>query len=220
MTSVQTVLIVDDHPLFRQGIAQLIDLEAGFEQVGEAPSGQEGLALAQSLRPDIVLLDLNMKDKNGLEVLREIKAHEPDTLVIVVTVSDAGEDLIAALRTGADGYLLKDMEPEELLGKLKRASKGCVVVDESMTMLLAQALQDGNAAPPADGADLTERERDILVLIAEGMSNKVIARELEISDGTVKVHVKHLLRKLDLSSRLQAAAWAHEHGIKGASRQA
>lgn len=219
MTSAQTVLIIDDHPLFRQGIAQLIDMEDGFKRVGEAPSGKEGLALVESLRPDIVLLDLNMKDKNGLEVLKEIKAHDPDTLVVIITVSDAEEDLIAALRTGADGYLLKDMEPEDLLAKLKRTAKGRVVVDEGLTLLLARALRADEAPPPAGDVALTEREREILALIADGMSNKVIARELEISDGTVKVHVKNLLRKLNLSSRLQAAAWAHEHGIEGTSEK-
>lgn len=214
MTSPQTVLIIDDHPLFRQGIAQLIDMEDCFERVGEAPSAREGLELVQSLQPDIVLLDLNMKEKNGLEVLKELKARDLDSLVIVITVSNAEEDLVAALRAGADGYLLKDMEPEDLLAKLRRAAKGRVVVDETLTTLLARALQADSGVPPAGDVALTEREREILALIADGMSNKIIARELQISDGTVKVHVKHLLRKLNLGSRLQAAAWAHEHGIK------
>lgn len=210
----QTVLIIDDHPLFRQGMAQLIELEPSFERVGEAPSAEEGVQMAESLKPDLILLDLNMKGMNGIEALLEIKSRQLESLVVVITVSNAEEDLISALRAGADGYLLKDMEPEEMLAKLQRVAKDRVVVDDALTVLLARALQADPEVSDSSKVDLTEREHEILALIADGMSNKVIARELEISDGTVKVHVKHLLRKLGLCSRLQAAAWAHKHDIK------
>jgi two-component system nitrate/nitrite response regulator NarL len=151
---------------------------------------------------------------SGIETLQQIKRLECDPLVVMLTVSNAEDDLVAALRAGADGYLLKDMEPEDLLIKLNQVAKGQVILDDTLTGLLAHALRSDTRTPEADTVNLTDREHEILNLIASGMSNKLIARELGISDGTVKVHVKHLLRKLNLSSRLEAAVWAHEKGIK------
>jgi two-component system nitrate/nitrite response regulator NarL len=209
-----SVLIIDDHPLFRRGVGQLLAMDEQFELAAEAASGQEGVDLVRRLQPDLVLLDLNMKAMNGIQTLKAIKQLDSDSLVVMLTVSNAEDDLVAALRTGADGYLLKDMEPEELLVKLKRAAKGQVVLDEALTGLLAHAIREDTRASTPESASLTERELEILTLISAGMSNKLIARELEISDGTVKVHVKHLLRKLNLNSRLEAAVWAHEHGLK------
>ena len=204
----QTLLVIDDHPLFRKAVLQLVDMAGDFSVVGEASSGAEGLELAQKLRPDMILLDLNMKPMNGIEVLKVIKSWGLDSRVVMLTVSDEAADLVAALRAGADGYLLKEMEPEELLVKLKEAAAGQVTLTERLTRLLAHSLREDNKPKDPDQAGLTEQESRILDLIAQGKSNKLIARELNIAEGTVKVHVKHLLRKLNLRSRVEAAVWA------------
>ncbi len=209
-TSPQRLLIVDDHPLFRKGVMQLIALLPEFEVVGEASSGEQGIELAYQLEPDIILLDLNMKDMSGVDMLKVVKAAGLDARVVMLTVSDQAEDLIAALRAGADGYLLKETEPEELLVKLQEVAAGQVSITERLAQQLARSLRSDSPPREPDEAGLTEQERRILELIAHGMSNKLIARELDIAEGTVKVHVKHLLRKLNLRSRVEAAVWAVE----------
>lgn len=206
--SPQTLLVIDDHPLFRKAVLQLVAMAEDFVVVGEASSGMEGLNLAQRLAPDLVLLDLNMKLMDGIEVLKVIKSWGTDTRVVMLTVSDEAADLVAALRAGADGYLLKETEPEDLLDKLKHTAAGEVILTERLTRLLAHSLREENKPRDPDQAGLTEQESRILDLIAQGKSNKAIARELGIADGTVKVHVKHLLRKLNLHSRVEAAVWA------------
>lgn len=211
----QRVVVVDDHPLFRKGLTQLLRTVAGFELVGEAAGGREGLACILKLRPDLLLLDLNMKDMSGLEVLRQLRQADLDTRVVMVTVSDAAEDLVAALRAGADGYLLKDMEPEAMVEALQSAAAGRIVVSDALTHLMAAALRKENRPETVSEAGLTEQEQRILEHIAAGLSNKLIARELDIAEGTVKVHVKHILRKLNLRSRVEAAVWAVEHGRGG-----
>ena len=213
----QRLLIIDDHPLFRRGVIQLIGEVPEFDVVGEASSGQEGIELAQQLDPDMILLDLNMKDMSGLEVLKVIKASGSDTRVVMLTVSDAETDLVTCLRAGADGYLLKEMEPEDLIIKLQEAASGRLPLTERLTALLAHSLRAETQPRDPDEAGLTEQERRILDLIAAGKSNKLIARELDIAEGTVKVHVKHLLRKLNLRSRVEAAVWAIEQkrGVRG-----
>lgn len=207
MNDLYTLLMIDDHPLFRRGVLQLLSECTDFQTVGEASSGREGLKLAAELSPDIILLDLNMQDMNGIEVLKQLKAGESEAKVVMLTVSDDATDLVAALRAGADGYLLKEMDPDDLCSKLKRVVGGDVILSGRLTQLLAHAMREQNAPRPPDEAGLTEQERRILEQIALGRSNKLIARELDISDGTVKVHVKHLLRKLNLHSRLEAAVW-------------
>lgn len=207
MNELYTLLMIDDHPLFRRGVLQLLSECTDFRMVGEASSGAEGLKLAAELMPDIILLDLNMRDMNGIEVLKRLKASESEAKVVMLTVSDEATDLVSALRSGADGYLLKEMDPDDLCDKLKRVAGGDVILSERLTLLLAHALREQNAPRQPDEAGLTEQERRILEHIAQGKSNKMIARELDISDGTVKVHVKHLLRKLNLHSRLEAAVW-------------
>lgn len=210
----QTVLVIDDHPLLRKGVIQLIAMDKGLAVVGEAAGGREGLALAKSLQPDLILLDLNMRDMSGLDTLKAIKAADLDSRVIMLTVSDHEDDVVEALRAGADGYLLKDMEPEDLLASLQAAARGRLVLSDRLTELLARALRQEVAPPPGPRLDLTDREREILELIAQGKSNKLIARDLDITEGTVKVHVKHLLKKLNLHSRVEAAVWAVENGFK------
>ena len=211
-----SVLIIDDHPLFRKGVSQLIsDMEQEFKLIGEAPSGEEGIKLALQHNPDLILLDLNMKGMDGIETLIELKKSDIDSFVVVLTVSNDEKDLVSALRNGADGYLLKDLEPEVLKSKLQSVMSGQVVIDQNLSDMLASSIrQDKNASPESqEDASLTAREKEILQLIANGNNNKLIARELNISDGTVKVHVKNLLRKLKVHSRLEAAVWALSNGF-------
>ena len=207
-TDPQTILIVDDHPLFRKGVIQLIQAAPEFRFVGEAASGGEGLTLAHRLHPDMILLDLNMKDMNGVEVLKAIKDEGLESRVIMLTVSDQAEDLIAALQAGADGYLLKDMEPEDLMQQLAEAARGKITISERLTQLLVASLREKSRPTSLADAGLTEQENRILDHLVDGKSNKLIARDMGIAEGTVKVHVKHLLKKLNLRSRVEAAVWA------------
>jgi len=209
------ILIIDDHPLFRKGARLLLSQENGFVVVGEASSGGEGLRLAGELDTDLILLDLNMAQMDGLETLRHLRDTHPDARVVMLTVSDLEQDLVDALRAGASGYLLKDTEPEDLLAQLRQILDGHLIISEGLTEHLIRAMRgDKEATPPAQ-AGLTERETEILLGISEGLSNKMIARQLDITEGTVKVHVKNLLRKLNLRSRVEAAVWAVEHHQAG-----
>lgn len=203
------ILLIDDHPLFRKGLAQLVAAGDGLALAGDVGDGASGVALALELQPELVLIDLHMKPMNGIDTLRALKAGGVRGRCIILTVSDDERDVLEAMRAGADGYLLKDMEPEELYLQLQHAAAGAVVLGSSVAGLLAQALTAPPAAPEA--VDFTEREREILALLAAGRSNKEIARVLGISDATVKVHIKHVLRKLNLKSRLEAAVWALQH---------
>lgn len=199
------ILLIDDHPLFRKGVAQLVRADDELELAGEASDGTTGLALAAETDPDLILIDLNMKSVNGIETLRRLKASGVRGRCVMLTVSDDERDVLDAMKAGADGYLLKDMEPEELCQRIKQSVAGTMVLDGSVAGLLAHAL---NAPPAATHTDLTEREREILGLLSDGRSNKEIARVLGISDATVKVHIKHVLSKLNMKSRLEAAVWA------------
>jgi two-component system nitrate/nitrite response regulator NarL len=206
-----TVVIVDDHPLFRRGLTQLLGTLPRFTLLGEASCGKDGIQLVKSVHPDLLLLDLNMKDMSGLDVLRELKSSDLDTRIVMITVSDQAEDLVAALRAGADGYLLKDMEPEQMLENLQSVADGRIIVSEALTHLLAVALRQQKRPDNPEEAGLTEQELRILERIASGKSNKLIGKELDIAEGTVKVHVKHILRKLNLRSRVEAAVWSVEN---------
>lgn len=214
---IQTIIVVDDHPLFRKGVIQLIQAASEFRFIGEAPSGREGIQLAQRLQPDMILLDLNMKDMNGIEVLKAIKDEGLDSRIIMLTVSDQAEDLMAALQAGADGYLLKDMEPEELVQKLIEAARGKITISERLTQLLVASLREKNRPTTLNEAGLTDQESRILDHLVDGKSNKLIARDMNIAEGTVKVHVKHLLKKLNLRSRVEAAVWADRCRRQGKS---
>ncbi|MGY6565918.1 MAG: two-component system response regulator NarL [Halomonadaceae bacterium] len=209
-----SILIIDDHPLLRRGVAQLLELEDDLELVGDAGEPQQGVRLAAELDPDMILLDLNMPGMDGIQTLKALRDSGYAGRIVMFTVSDHEDDLVAALRGGADGYLLKDMEPEEMVRQLRQAALGRMVVSESLTALLAEALRNQRSAPATpDIHSLTQREREILRELAGGLSNKLIARKLDISEGTVKVHVKHLLKKLNLRSRVEAAVWAVQEGI-------
>lgn len=217
-SSSQTVLVVDDHPLFRRGVRQLLSMADGIHVVGEAGNRAEALELARRHEPDLILLDLNLKGESGLDILTALKEEDPSRRVVMLTVSDAPDDLIGAIRAGADGYLLKDMEPEDLLARVREALSGTTVIGEALAARLASALRqearESTRTPPRDLKDLTERERAVLRCIADGQSNKVIARALSITEGTVKVHVKNLFKKLGFRSRVEAAVWATETGLK------
>lgn len=202
-----SIMLVDDHPLLRKGLQQLIELSDSLELVAQAGSGAEALEVAPQLDPDLILLDLNMQGMDGLETLEKLRSAGVTSRIVMLTVSDADEDVIAAISRGADGYLLKDMEPEELLVQVERALNGKMVMSEAVTQALATAIRKPQPNNAAKLDSLTGRELEILKLIAKGLSNKLIARELDISDGTVKVHVKHLLKKLGLRSRVEAAVW-------------
>ncbi len=216
MTKPQRIVIIDDHPLLRKGLQQLADLSPDIEIVGETDSGKLGLAMVKEMKPDLVLLDLNMPQMNGLKTLELLKQLVPAPKVAILTISDAQEDIMAALRGGADGYLLKDMEPEDLLEKLHELAEGHLVMSPSIAECLALALRTENQSTQETQAakDLTEREREILLHISDGESNKMIARNLQIAEATVKVHVKHMLNKLQLRSRVEAAVWAVTHKNK------
>jgi two-component system nitrate/nitrite response regulator NarL len=202
------ILIIDDHPLFRKGVSQLIAMAPHLRLVGEASSGDLGVAAAKELDPDLILLDLHMKDMNGIDTLKAIRDAGLDCRVVILTVSDSADDLVAAIRSGADGYLLKDMEPEDLLAAIDQTLNGSTVIGERLNGLLARAIREEATANQRDSATLTRREQEILDGLAHGMSNKLIARELDITEATVKVHVKNLLKKLGFRSRLEAAVWA------------
>ncbi len=208
LASPHTLLLVDDHPMMRRGIRQLIELESDLVVVGEANNGEEATELVKHLNPDLVLLDNNMPQLNGVETLKRLRDQGFTGKILLFTVSDAENDVRDAMRFGADGYLLKDMEPEHLITRLREALQGNLVVSPALTTVLAQALRSPQSA---SSLDLTERERQVLKMIAGGLSNKMVGNKLGITEGTVKVHVKNLLHKLGLRSRVEAAVWAMEN---------
>ncbi len=211
MSSGDTVrlITIDDHPLFRKGVADLIEMGDNLQLIGEAADGEAGVALAQQLHPDLILLDINMKGIDGVETLKRLRDAGIESRVVMLTVSDSEHSVVAALRAGADGYLLKDMEPDDLLDALDATVKGEFVISDNLKRYIGKALKsEPEVADSFDSAGLTEREREILSHLALGQSNKVIAANLDITEGTVKVHVKNLLKKLKLRSRVEAAVWA------------
>ena len=204
------IVVVDDHTLFRRGIIALLGGVADFAVVGEAADGLEGIRTIAALQPDVVLLDLNMPGISGIEAMQAILRETPGLPVVMLTVSENAEDLMAALKGGAQGYLLKNIDSDFLVDSVRRAAAGESVMSPEMSAKLLRELRGARA--PARPA-LSPREREILSFIARGASNKEIARTLEVAESTVKIHVQHILRKLELSSRVQAAVWAIEHGI-------
>jgi two-component system nitrate/nitrite response regulator NarL len=202
-----TILLIDDHPMLRNGVKQLISMDPRLQVIAEASNGEQGVELAELHDPDLILLDLNMPGMNGLATLDRLRQTSLSGRVVVFSVSNHEDDVVSALKRGADGYLLKDMEPEELLKALHQAAAGQMVLSEALTPVLAASLRENRPAVERDIQQLTPRERDILKLIAQGLPNKLIARKLTITESTVKVHVKHLLKKMKLKSRVEAAVW-------------
>ena len=212
MGDVMRVLLIDDHALFRIGLSELLQ-RRGIEVVAAVGDGAEGIQRVVDTQPDVVLLDMRMPQMTGLEVLGELKRMQQSMPVVILTTSRDETDVIAALQGGAQGYLLKDMEPDDLIDSLTDIVRGQTIVANELTMVLARALR-GDEPETASVAtvidNLTPRESEILCLLADGQSNKVIARNLGISDGTVKLHVKAILRKLQVHSRVEAAVIAVE----------
>lgn len=208
------VLIVDDHPLLRRGVKQLLEMEEDFEVSGEAQDGEQALRLAVERQPDLILLDLNMVGMDGMATLDALRTAGVRSQIIILTVSDSDEDVVAALRARADGYLLKDMEPEDLVHQLRSAAQGQLVISEALTPVLARALGRNDKHEAGSLTSLTAREREILRQIAQGLSNKMIANKLDIAEGTVKVHVRNMLKKLGLKSRVEAAVWAVQQNFR------
>ena len=193
------VLLIDDHPLMRRGIKQLVELDDNFEVVADVSSGTEGISVALQTSPDVIILDLNMKGLSGLDTLKGLRAEGVDARILILTVSDAKNDIYTLIDTGADGYLLKDTEPDTLLEQIKRIAQGEVILSDSIKNLLLERTHEDN---PLDS--LTDREMGVLRQIATGLSNKQIAAQLFISEETVKVHIRNLLRKLNVHSRVAA----------------
>ncbi len=209
------VLIIDDHPLLRRGLSQLLALEPEreLELIGETGDPAEGVRLAESLAPDLIILDLDMPKMNGAQTLQALREGGCEAAVVILTVSDRDEDIAETLKAGANGYLLKDMEPEQLLAALSRAANGEIVISPALTSTLCRAMQNHHPGSALSRSRITAREQEILSLLARGCSNKLIARALDITEGTAKVHVRNLLRKMKLRSRVEAAVWAVQNEI-------
>jgi two-component system nitrate/nitrite response regulator NarL len=214
------VVLVDDHALCRNGLTDLLHHRGNITVAAALGEPDKVAAALREHKPDLVVLDLRMPSTDGLTLLRRLRAEGIDTPALILTMSDAEGDLAAALRAGVRGYLLKDMEPEEVIAAIERAARGELVVAPAMTLKLAQMLQAGAKGSDRKGLldSLTERERQILDHLARGESNKAIARTLEISHDTVKLHVRHILSKLNLSSRVEAAVFAVESRAAGENR--
>jgi len=207
------VLLIDDHTLFRLGLKGLLE-RSGIDVVA-ANTGENGLRIAKELQPDVILLDMRMPNMDGLEVLTALRDQGITSPITMLTTSTDENDLVRTLRSGAQGYLLKDMDPKDLITALHKIKDGETVVAPQLADTLARALQEKPAASKAltPLSELTPREREIISHLAEGQSNKAIARDLGISDGTVKLHVKAILRKLNVRSRVEAAVIAVEQGL-------
>jgi NarL family two-component system response regulator LiaR len=204
------VLIVDDHEVVREGLRNFLELQEGMEIAGEARDGDEGVALATELRPDVVLMDLVMPKVDGVEAMRALRERVPGTRVIVLTSFIDDEHLLPAMRAGAAGYLLKNVQPQELARAIRAADAGEALIDPAVAARLVEALAEREQD---DGYErLTPREREVLALIGRGFSNKRIALELGVAEKTAKAHVSNLLGKLGLADRTQAALYASRVG--------
>ena len=214
------VLLVDDHALFRGGVKALLQRHEEFEVLDEAGDGLEGIKRARSLKPDVVLLDLHMPGISGLEAVKVINEEIPGVRVLMLTVSEDAQDLMEALRAGASGYLLKNIETDALLDAIRRAADGDSVVSPQMTAKLVQGVRGQNRGgnPQIERDRFSPRERDILEGLALGGSNKEIARTLDLAESTVKIHVQNIFKKLGMTSRVQVALYAAEHGFGQQSR--
>jgi DNA-binding NarL/FixJ family response regulator len=205
------IVVVDDHAVVREGLRAFLSVQDGFEIVGEAADGDEALERAEQLDPDVILMDLVMPNRDGVSAMQKLRERAARSRVIVLTSFLEDDRLLPALEAGAAGYLLKDSQPAELARAVRAAHAGEAIIDPTVAARLVQALSERPPAPALD--DLTARERDVLKLIAQGRSNKRIALELGISEKTVKTHVGHVLAKLDVTDRTQAAVLAVRHGL-------
>ncbi|MFC1985063.1 response regulator [Chloroflexota bacterium] len=212
------VLVVDDHTLFRRGIAAVLTNQEGLKVVGEAADGLEAIEQAKKITPDVILMDLNMPRCSGLEAIQALQAELPQVNILVLTVSEMETDLFAAVKFGARGYLLKKAEPEELIHAIHQIAKGGVIVSPLMATKLLTEFKELTAGVERElvkeeNADLSPREGEVLHLVAQGATNKEIADSLFISENTVKTHLKNIMEKLHLANRSQAAAYAVKRGL-------
>ncbi len=218
MNAMTRIILVDDHTLFRKGLAELLEQSGSIEVCAFTGNPDEVDMLLKAHRPDVLILDLNMPGTDGITLMQKLRSDGHTLPVLILTLSEAEDDLARALRAGANGYLLKSMEPDEVVDAIQRAQRGETVVAPAMTAKLVnlydQKGQDSNSLLDA----LTPREREILTHLARGESNKAIARTLDISHDTVKRHVRHILAKLNLSSRVEAAVFAVEHRVAPGGR--
>jgi DNA-binding NarL/FixJ family response regulator len=203
------VLLVDDHAVLRTGMAQLLGLADGIDVVGGAGSGEEALRVAAALRPEVVLMDLSMPGMGGIEATRRLRAAQPEVAVVVLTSFPDPDLVVRAVDAGAIGYLLKDAEPDELVRAVRSAARG----ESPLDPRAARAVLDRRTAGPAAGSTLSEREKEVLVLVAEGLANKQIARALGIAERTVKAHLTNIFATLGVADRTSAALWAHRTGL-------
>lgn len=206
------ILIVDDHAIVREGQRALINTEPGMEVVGEATDGNEAVKLAHSVQPDVILLDLLMPRKDGIEAIEEIKADNPQAHILVLTSFSEDEKVYAAIKAGAMGYLLKDSAPQEILDAIQAVYRDEISIDSAIAKKLMRELQRSSELPPTE-EPLTAREVEVLRLVAQGLPNQEIAEILVISEPTVRTHVTHILGKLHLANRTQAALYALREGL-------
>jgi len=209
------VLIADDHPLIREGLRHVLELDPGLKVVGEVGDGQGAINLTRALHPDVVLMDIKMPGTDGIEASRVIRREFPDTKIIFLTVADEDEEIMEVVRSGASGYLLKDVEPAELIKAIYNVMEGKPALHPVATQRLLGELNRLTAHPEEDEGinSLTEREKEVLTLIAQGESNRSIARKLFISEKTVKNHITNIFRKLKVEDRTQAAIYAIKKGL-------
>jgi two-component system, NarL family, nitrate/nitrite response regulator NarL len=209
------VVLIDDHALCRRGLSELLERRPGISVAGFTGDPDEASRMISVENPDLVVLDLRMPQMDGLTLLRRLREEGCKAAVLILTMSDSQDDLAKALRAGVRGYILKDMEPDDLVDAIRRVAKGEMVVAPALMLKLANLLDSTQQSQSRESlmVSLTEREREILEHLAHGESNKAIARKLDISHDTVKLHVRHILSKLNLTSRVEAAIFAVEHRI-------
>jgi DNA-binding NarL/FixJ family response regulator len=212
MSQAIRVLIVDDHTIVRKGIRALLAEIAGIEVVGEAGNGQEAVAQAETLHPDVILMDLAMPKMDGIEATRQIKASQPESRILVMTSFAADDKVFPAIKAGALGYLLKESAPEDLVQAIHQIHRGESSLHPTIARKVLQEITHSSDRPPTPDP-LTEREAEVLRLVAQGLSNQDIAKKLSISDPTVRTHVSNIMSKLHLATRIQAALYALREGL-------
>ncbi|WP_328559683.1 response regulator transcription factor [Streptomyces coelicoflavus] len=205
------VLLVDDHQVVRRGLRTFLEVQDDIEVVGEAADGAEGVDRAQELKPDVILMDVKMPGMDGVDALRRLRELDNHARVLVVTSFTEQRTVVPALRAGAAGYVYKDVDPDALAGAIRSVHAGHILLQPEVAGALLS--QEESSAGPGRAGSLTDREREVLGLIADGRSNREIARALVLSEKTVKTHVSNILMKLDLADRTQAALWAVRHGL-------
>lgn len=205
------VMLVDDHAVLRDGLKNIFEMEDDIQVVGEAVNGNNALETLKGLKPDVVLLDINLPDKNGVELTAIMKRDYPDVKILILTMHSMDEYFMAAIREGADGYLLKDAPSVQVVEAIRTVAKGESVIDPSLTKKLLGYYNQ--KSEPADKSELTEREKEVLICLVDGLSNKEIGERLYISDKTVKIHVSKIFKKINVKSRSQAVIYAVQNQL-------